>query len=173
MMHVAEVIALAYLYPHPDAAAELTTAVEGLPDGAVKRSLRQFVDEVGRLELGRWEELHTGTLDLSPQFVPYVGHVTWGENYRRGAFMADMNAALKAVDVPLHGELPDHIEPVLRYLAIVDDPLEDLVEALPAAVSEMQDTLASASPDNPYRNVLDATVAFTADLRPLKIRSAR
>ena len=40
-----------------------------------------------------------------------LGHVVWGENYRRGAFMADLNAAMREAGVALHGELPDHLQP--------------------------------------------------------------
>jgi len=168
-MHVFEVVALAFRYPSLDTAAQLSTAVDTLDAGVVARHMRSFVDEVMELELGEWEELHTSTLDLSPLFVPYVGHVEWGENYRRGAFMADMNAEMRNAGIDLAGELPDHIEPVLRYLAVVDDPLDDLVEALPGTVATMHETLRKQAPQNPYCHVMAATVALTADLRPLTI----
>lgn len=168
-MHIAEVVALAYRYPSPTSAAELSAAVDTLDAGVVARHMRSFVDEVTELELGEWEELHTSTLDLSPMFIPYIGHVEWGENYRRGAFMADMNAAMRDAGIDLGGELPDHIEPVLRYLAVVDDPLDDLVEALPGTVATMYETLRKQAPQNPYCHVLAATVAWAADLRPLTI----
>ena len=168
-MHVAEVIALAYRYPHPAAGDDLLTAIAGLPEGAVRKALQRFADDVVELGLGKWEELHSATLDLSPKFVPYVGHVVWGENYRRGEFMADLNSAMKTAGVDLDGELPDHVAPLLRYIACVEEPLADLVEVLPGAVATMQDTLKDAAPDNAYRNLLDATAAFTADLRPLTI----
>jgi nitrate reductase delta subunit len=172
-MRIAEVVASGYRYPTPSAAAELSAAIDGIPGGVVERHMRQFFDEVSDLSLGEWEELHTATLDLSPLFVPYVGHVTWGENYRRGEFMADMKGSMTRNGIDLGGELPDHIEPILRYLARVDDPLPDLVEVLPKAVDDMQDTLAKASSDNPYRHLLAATVAFAADLRPVTIGSRR
>lgn len=172
-MHVAEVIALGYRYPGPDSARVLGDAVEAHTWGVVQRHLRRFVAAVEALSLGHWEELHTATLDLSPKFVPYVGHVTWGENYRRGEFMADLKREIAGVDVSLDGELPDHIEPILRYLAAEPNPLHDLVEVLPASVKTMQDTLHKADPDNPYGELLAATVAFTADLKPVVIGGRR
>jgi nitrate reductase delta subunit len=102
-------------------------------------------------------------------FVPYVGHVAWGENYRRGEFMADLVGEMRNADVPLGGELPDHIAPLLRYLARTDEPFEDLVEVLPGAAATMQETLKEASARNPYLHLLAATVAYCADLRPLTI----
>ncbi len=168
-MHTADVLALAYSYPHPNALADLTEAVESLSKGVVRRDLQKFLDEIGRLDLAAWEELHTATLDLSPMFVPYVGHVVWGENYRRGEFMADLNGEMRDAGVPLDGELPDHIAPVLRYLARHEDPFADLVEVLPRAVKSMLETLGDASPGNPYIQLLEATMAYCADLRPLTI----
>ena len=93
-----------------------------LREGSVKTNLRRFLDEVAPLGLGEWEELHTRTLDLSPQFVPYVGHSVWGESYKRGAFMAELNREMAAAGMDLYGELPDHLEPVLRYLDLVEEP---------------------------------------------------
>lgn len=172
-MHVAEVIALGYRYPAPGAAQELGARVDAHTHGVVKRHLAQFVGAVEALTLGAWEELHTATLDLSPLFVPYVGHVVWGENYRRGEFMAELSGAMTAAGIDRGGELPDHIAPILRYLAAVDDPMADLVEVLPGAVDTMYRTLIEAAPSNPYRHLLAATVDYSADLRPVTIGGGR
>lgn len=126
--------------------------------------MTRFVDEVSGLELGAWEELHTSTLDLSPLFVPYVGHVTWGENYRRGEFMADLKRDMERAGVDLRGELPDHIEPILRYVAATSEPLADLVAVLSDAVGTMSSTLDAAADHNPYRHVLAATARVVADV---------
>jgi nitrate reductase delta subunit len=168
-VEVTEVVALGFRYPTPTAAVELDAAVRGVLRGSVERHMRRFVEAVSVLSLGEWEELHTFTLDLSPLFVPYVGHVVWGENYRRGEFMAALNRDMADLGVDVMGELPDHIDPVLRYLAATAAPLEDLVEVLPAAVATMAETLERAAADNPYRHLLAAVVDVVADLRPLTI----
>lgn len=165
-MHVAEVVALGYHYPTPSSAAELSAAIDANLHGGSERDMRRFHGAVSSLSLGEWEELHTVTLDLSPLFVPYIGHVVWGENYRRGEFMADLKGAMAGAGVGLGGELPDHIEPVLRYLAATPEPLPDLLDALPGAVDSMCDTLRKAAPDNPYRHLLAATASFAGDIRP-------
>lgn len=172
-MHPAHVVALGYHYPGPDHHAALTTAVETMERGVARRRMAQFVDGVGGLELGQWEELHTRTLDLSPLFVPYVGHVVWGENYRRGEFMADLKREMGSSGVDLGGELPDHIEPVLRYVATASEPLRDLVDVASGAVATMQSTLEAAEKDNPYRHLLAATVAVIEDLTPVVIGAVR
>ncbi len=173
MMHAAEVVALGYRYPGPESAARLEAAIKDSLHGAVQRHMTRFVDEISALEFGKWEELHTATLDLSPQFVPYVGHVAWGENYRRGAFMAELNGVFREAGIELYGELPDHIEPVLRYLGTGAELISDLVDVLPSAVATMQETLRKAAPKNPYNHLLAATVDLAADLRPLSIGTRR
>ena len=171
-MKSTELVALGYRYPTPTAAAELDLAIQDEISPEVARHMRRFVSEVSELSLGEWEELHTSTLDLSPQFVPYVGHVTWGENYRRGEFMADLISSMTRAGIDTHGELPDHIEPILRYIAVTDSPLDDLMEVLPGAVTTMAHTLKSAAPDNPYRHLLAATVACAAN-KPVSIGGRR
>jgi nitrate reductase molybdenum cofactor assembly chaperone NarJ/NarW len=155
----ATTVALGFGYPFPGHADALRSAVAGLPPGAPRTAMERFVAEVADLPLGEWEELHTRTLDLSPLFVPYVGHVAWGESYRRGAFMAEMKAAQIAAGVDQNGELPDHIEPILRYLAAAEDLLPDLAGALPGAVAEMRKDLKKREPSNPYRHLLAAAAA--------------
>lgn len=172
-MHEAAVVALAYRYPAPGSLERLRDAVSTLPKEAPRRHMERFLEAVGELELGEWEELHTATLDLSPQVITYVGHVTYGENYRRGEFMADLKVDMEANGVELFGELPDHIEPILRYLAAVDEPLSDLDDILATSVAEMTRTLTAADPDNPYRHALEATMAVVEDPTPIAIGGRR
>ena len=166
-----DVAALGYHYPTETSVSELSAAIAEI-DGEVARHMRRFVEAVEVLSLGEWEELHTATLDLSAPFVPYVGHVAWGENYRRGAFMADLQAAMRNEGIDLHGELPDHIEPILRYLAVTSDPLPDLMAVLPDAVAEMKHTLDRAAGKNPYRHLLAATMECAGN-RPVSIGGRR
>lgn len=162
-MKTTEVVALGYRYPSPGALDELAAAVAAEHNAEVKRHLQRFVDRIKVLSFGEWEELHTATLDLSAPFVPYVGHVIWGDAYKRGEFMSSLVPAMAEARVDLHGELPDHIEPVLRYLAATDEPLDDLLDVLPGAVATMNQTLKHAVPDNPYCHLLAATLACAAN----------
>ncbi|HKZ29061.1 MAG TPA: nitrate reductase [Acidimicrobiia bacterium] len=151
-----EAIALALRYPGPDSLEELRVTWAALPGGPVRRRLLEFFGEIENFSLAGWEELHTRTLDLAPIFAPYVGYVVWGENYQRGEFMASLKVAQDEAGIERHGELPDHLEPVLRYLAATDQPLPALTGVFSQAVARMKKTLEKAEADNPYRHVLAA-----------------
>ena len=152
-------VALGFRYPADGSLDRLGEAVAALPAGRVRDEMERFLSEISRLDQGAWEELHTRTLDLSPVFVPYVGHLIWGESYRRGAFMAELRRHQREVGIDPEGELPDHIAPILAYLDRVSDPIEDLTESLPKAVAAMLEDLRGSEPASPYRHLLVATAA--------------
>jgi nitrate reductase delta subunit len=133
----------------------------------VRRALERFLGEVESLDLGEWEELHTRTLDLSPLFVPYVGHVMWGESYRRGEFMAELAGSMRELGVDLEGELPDHLAPVLRYLDTRPSP--ELTGLVAAAVEKMGKELARAEAQNPYRHLLAAARLAVSELSEVAV----
>ncbi|MFV0525380.1 MAG: nitrate reductase molybdenum cofactor assembly chaperone [Acidimicrobiales bacterium] len=172
MIPAAAELAVGFRYPDDEAARRLRKAVGRVPDGPVRQAFRSFVDAVTALDLAAWEELHTTTLDLNPRFAPYVGHAIWADNYQRGAFMAELAEAQARLGVDPAGELPDHVEPILRYLAMADPPLTSLAEVLPRALGQMRRALVTVEPDSPYRHLLDAGLALVADLRPVTIGGA-
>ncbi len=165
-------LATAFQYPTPDRLAELDQTVDEMENGSAKRQLGAFVTELQGLSLAEWEELHTRSLDLGPLFVPYVGWVTWGENYQRGEFMAEMKVALEFEGVSMNGELPDHLDPVLRYLAVADPPLPSLVEVFPASIAVMIKKLKEADDTSPYLHLLKA-IAAVADTIKTPVGGAR
>lgn len=165
-------LATAFHYPTPDRLAQLEQTVDEMENGSAKRQFGAFVGKLQGLRLPEWEELHTRSLDLNPLFVPYVGWVTWGENYQRGEFMAEMKAALEFEGVPMNGELPDHLDPVLRYLAVAEPPLPSLVEVFPAAVATMAKKLKESDDTSPYLHLLKA-IAAVADTLKTPVGGAR
>ncbi len=155
-MGAASTIARCLDYPDHERLGELRTALADLPESRIRQRLMRFVAAVGELSLAEWEELHTRSLDLSPLVVPYVGHLAWGESYKRGAFMAELNREMADHGVDLGGELPDHLAPILRYLEVAPVPHQELVEVLPGAVDKMCTELKKSDARNPYRHVLAA-----------------
>lgn len=155
-LETASVVAMALRYPTTDGLVALSGAIEALPKGSAENELRKFHRKIEGMELRDIEEMFTTTFDLTPVVVPYVGHLAWGDSYERGAFMADIQGAMRSVGVDPHGELPDHIEPILRYLAATDQPLDSLKPVLVPAITKMEKTLKKADSKNPYVHVLVA-----------------
>ncbi len=158
-------LAEAFRYPHPGHLEQLERGLASLPPETPARPhLERFLRAVSALSLDAWEMLYTRTLDLSPLTAPYVGYQQWGENYRRGNFMSQLNAELARLHIPADGELPDHLIPVLRYLAAAETPLPELLENLAPAVDKMRAALRKAEKDNPYLFLFQAAREAAASL---------
>jgi nitrate reductase assembly molybdenum cofactor insertion protein NarJ len=162
-----DLLAEAFRYPAPGHLEVLEKGQQQLTASHEKELLRTFLDKIRRLSLGAWEELHTRTLDLNPPAAPYVGFQTWGESYQRGEFLSKMNRALMQAGVDADGELPDHLIPVFRYLALSHDPLPDLVVVLEPALQRMAAALRSADANNPYLDLLEAAQASVRQLKQI------
>jgi nitrate reductase molybdenum cofactor assembly chaperone NarJ/NarW len=149
-------LAEALSYPAPGRLLQLQAGAAHMPDGSAQRSFNAFLAEIQALTLGQWEELCTRTLDLNPPAAPYVGYQVWGESYQRGAFLAKMSRALHDTGIETGGELPDHLAPVLTYLALTPQPLPELAEAFAPALDCIVKTLRATDPANPYVKLFEA-----------------
>lgn len=149
-------MAQALRYPSRGQVARLQQGGEEMPSARVAKPFREFVQRIEALTLAEREELYTRTLDLNPVAAPYVGYQVWGDSYKRGNFMAQMNRSLRDAGVSTDGELPDHLAPVLNYLGAAEQPPPELVEALPKALTRIQSQLKKAEPDNPYILLFEA-----------------
>lgn len=158
-MNIYALLAQSLVYPYEGLLDELQAGVAAAGKGTAQKKFAAFLKQIGRLSLAAWEELATRTLDLSPAAAPYVGFQVWGESYQRGAFMAQLNRALAELDIDPAGELPDHLVPVLRYLAVADPPLPELAEHLKTALERMIAIMREKERGNPYVHVYQAALA--------------
>ncbi|MBM4460759.1 MAG: nitrate reductase [Chloroflexi bacterium] len=158
-MNIYALLAQSLVYPYPGLLDELQAGAAAAGKGPAQRKFAAFIKQIGRLSVTEWEELATRTLDLSPAAAPYVGFQVWGESYQRGAFMAQLNRALAELGIDRAGELPDHLVPVLRYLAAADQPLPELAEHLKTALERMIAILQEKDRRNPYLHVYEAVLA--------------
>ena len=155
-MNINLLLAEAFCYPRPGLLEQLEAGLAESSKGPARSGLASFVKKIGALSLSEWEELATRTLDLSPAAAPYVGFQIWGESYQRGEFMAKLNRAMAELDIDPEGELPDHLVPILRYLAATDQPIPELIENFETAVQRMIAILREKDKENPYVHVFEA-----------------
>lgn len=77
---------------------------------------QKFVSSIALLDQGEWEELYVATFDVQAACCLDIGYVLYGEDYKRGQFMANLKEACRTLHVDIGTELPDHLPNILRLL---------------------------------------------------------
>lgn len=148
-----------FSYPVPGQLKQWVAGMGALPETPGRSEYAAFLRALQPMSQGEWEELYTRTLDLNPEFAPYLGYQMWGDSYKRGNFMSQLNKAMQENQIDRGGELPDHLVPVLRYLDEVSAPIQDLLLVLEPALEKMVDKLKKEDAANPYLHLLKAVIA--------------
>ncbi len=125
------------------------------------RQFREFVEETTPEGL---EELYAGTFDLQPLCYPYVGYQLFGEEYRRGMFMARLREHYRSSGFVAGDDLPDHLCVILRFLAsreLGEVERELLTDCIIPALGKMVAGFPESA--NPYRVVLQALLLLLGE----------
>ncbi len=121
--------------------------------------LEKFRDFTAGKSLGAIEELYTNAFDLRPDCTPNLGYHMFGDDSRRGVFLAELKERMERSGVAVGVELPDHISLVLRYIDAAEDERLALVQdCLLPSLSRMAEVLASGG--NPYQFVLQSLAVW-------------
>jgi nitrate reductase delta subunit len=121
--------------------------------------IADFQNAVAGRSFGQLQETYTNAFDLRPDCTPNLGYHLFGDDGRRGLFLAELKGRMEARGIPLGFELPDHISLLLRYLEAVEEERAPVVEdCLLPAVSRMVEILDST--ENPYRHALHALLSL-------------
>ena len=117
----------------------------------------KFRTGVEQLSLYDLQELYTRTFDLNPVCALEIGYHLFGENYKRGEFLAGLRGTETPFDLGQAHQLPDYLPVLLRLLTkLEDDELrasligECLIPALGKMVASFKES------ENPYRHLLEA-----------------
>ncbi|MDH3494095.1 MAG: nitrate reductase molybdenum cofactor assembly chaperone [Acidobacteriota bacterium] len=81
-----------------------------------------FASDATELTLNQSQELYTRTFDLNPVCALEVGYHLFGEDYKRGQFLAQMRETENPYELGQERQLPDYLPVVLRLLGKMDDP---------------------------------------------------
>jgi len=109
------------------------------------------------LSLSELQEVYTRTFDLNPTCALEIGFHLFGENYKRGEFLANLRETETPFELGQEHQLPDYLPVLLRLLTKLED--EELRTSLIAdcmipAIDKM--LVALKDPENPYRSLLEA-----------------
>ena len=117
-----------------------------------------FLAAIEGKSLEEIQELYINAFDFRPDCTPNLGYHLFGDDGRRGLFLAELKERMQNSGIPLGAELPDHISLVLRYIdAAEDDRAAVIQDCLVPAVTRMAEALDSSG--NPYRHALRALLA--------------
>lgn len=114
-----------------------------------------FLNELRLLRLAELQEIYTQTFDLNPVCTLDIGYHLFGENYKRGLFLAKLRETEAQYGLPEEGQLPDYLPIVLRLLGqpLPDDLRSEMIgECLLPALGKMLESLKDKN--NPYTDLL-------------------
>ena len=145
-------------YPGPDLFQALHAAIQALapefPESAAM--LQEFRDSTAPLTNGALEELYVQTFEMRAEGALYVGHQMFGEDWRRGIFMAGLKERYRTLGISEGLDLPDHLSMVLRYLE-VEEPGQEKDELIgDCIIPAVRKVLQTIEGTSPYSHVLDA-----------------
>ncbi len=143
-------------YPGADWSQRLEMTVASLGDGA----LAGFSRQIETLPLATLQETYTLTFDLNPVAALEIGYHLFGENYKRGLFLAQLRETEEQYALDEQRQLPDYLPTLLRLLTRLDDRelREDLIaECLLPAIGKMKTVLKSK--ENLYAPLVEAVEA--------------
>jgi nitrate reductase assembly molybdenum cofactor insertion protein NarJ len=131
-----EVLATLVGYPGPGFDLEVARAIAlhaaDYPGAA--RRLAEFRQLLPADDLTALRELHTRTFEVQAITSLDIGYTLFGEDYKRGALLANLSREHAAAGIDCGGELGDHLGNVLRLLTkLADSALrQELVRVLVA-----------------------------------------
>jgi nitrate reductase assembly molybdenum cofactor insertion protein NarJ len=138
-------LARLFAHPGPSLDADLTAAIachaDACPEAA--RALRTFAEQLPLDDPIALQELYTRTFDVQPITSLDIGYTLFGEDYKRGALLANLSGEHTRAGNDCGAELADHLTNVLRLLPrMADTALREefvgvmLVPALRAMIRE-------------------------------------
>ena len=127
---------LAPLFEYPDAnyagtVSDIRDYLAGhYADAAV--DLSRFLELLPGDDLRAMQELFTRSFDVQAATTLDVGYVLFGDDYKRGILLANLNGEHRTAGIDTGTELGDYIPNLLRLMAVIEDEevLHDLAYAI-------------------------------------------
>ncbi len=97
---------------------------------AAADELTYFVEHISKLSLDQAQELYTRTLDVQAITTLDLGYVLYGDDYKRGELLANLNREHMDAGNDCGTELADHLPNLLRLMAMLGKTefVDELVE---------------------------------------------
>ena len=127
---------LAGLFEYPDVGfPEAVRQIKQFLDGNYPEAageIGKFVDYLPADDLLTMQELFTRSFDVQAIATLDIGYVLFGDDYKRGEMLANLNREHLAAKNDCGTELADHLPNILRLMSLLKD--EELIEDLAYAI---------------------------------------
>ena len=127
---------LAELFEYPDAGyPERVQQIRKFLDGNYPEAageIGKFLDYLPADDLLTMQELFTRSFDVQAIATLDIGYVLFGDDYKRGEMLANLNREHLAAKNDCGTELADHLPNILRLMSLLKD--EELIEDLAYAI---------------------------------------
>ncbi|HEY7389446.1 MAG TPA: molecular chaperone TorD family protein [Bryobacteraceae bacterium] len=121
--------------------------------------IRAFREGIAGKSLGQIQETYTNAFDLRPDCTPNLGYHLFGDDGRRGLFLAELKGRIESSGIDVGCELPDHISLLLRYMQLNEQERGALIDdCMLPAVNRIAEVLDSS--ENPYKHALRALLCL-------------
>ncbi|HSE97706.1 MAG TPA: nitrate reductase molybdenum cofactor assembly chaperone [Blastocatellia bacterium] len=157
MNHLYEIFADLLEYPGDDWGRQLESFERRMiaeSEGLATRS-PGFCRKIEGCSVAELQEKYTQTFDLNPVCALEIGYHLFGENYKRGLFLANLRETESPYDLGQQHQLPDYLPVLLRLLVRLDDAeLRSalITECMIPAIEKMVNALEEV--DSPYADLL-------------------
>ena len=81
----------------------------------------KFEKNLKTLPLLEVQEIYTRSFDIQALTTLDIGYVLFGDDYKRGALLVNMNREYQKYNLKTGTELSDHLSNVLRWMAVCQD----------------------------------------------------
>ncbi len=120
-------------FPGPDYVARGNVLLANLRKSypAAARELELFLDAIPA-KVVDLQELYTRTFEVQSLTTLGVGYIMFGDDYKRGEVLTNLNREHALVHNDCRGELSDHLPNVLRLVPLLEDSLlrEELIREM-------------------------------------------
>lgn len=116
-------LSLLFQYPHANLMRDIKMAEKILCEDnpELSDSLSQFIECVSSSNLNELEEIYTRTFDVQAITTLDIGYVLFGDDYKRGSLLANLNREHTEAGNDCGTELADHLPNVLKLLPRMKD----------------------------------------------------
>ncbi len=143
-MNLSHYTLLADLFQYPDSGyPQKVKDVQDFVDNNYPEAgedIDKFVELLPAHDLNKMEELYIRSFDVQSITTLDIGYVLFGDDYKRGELLANLNREHRQADNDCGSELGDHLPNLLRLISKLDDReliVEMIEELLVPALTKM------------------------------------